>query len=222
MGKAYKIRKLNSDTKAALLHSLTCTGVLWSSRQREVSFIPLCISCPTRGWTTASAVQLILLQDDHELLYPRGASVRSGYSCSVNPLWYGRAISPGMLLSWALQPPSPAKSSQTPLQAQTLCTPHTKRTTAPHHMGLHPSHNTLLHEKPSVEDSPPGTGQAVKGKSRFSHHWHQGGDVGRATFGCHRPACVPCMQLKGRALKHPRLKKGLSKFCWSGHTAWKG
>lgn len=124
MGKAYFIRKLNSDTKAALLNSPTCTEVLWSSRQREVSFIPLCTSHPTPGWATVSAVQLILPPDAHELLYPRGVSVRSRYSCSVNPLWYGRAISPGKLLIWALQPPSPAESSQTPPAADSLHTPH--------------------------------------------------------------------------------------------------
>lgn len=166
MGKAYFISKLNSDTKAALLHLPTCTGVLQGSWQREVSFIPLCTSCPTPGWATESVVQLILPQDAHELLYPRGASIRSGYSCSVNPLWYGRAISPGKLLSWALQPLSPAESSQTTLGAQTPCTPHTERTAAPCHVGLHPCRDTLLHEKSGMDDTPPRIGQAVKGKKQ--------------------------------------------------------
>lgn len=59
MGKAYFIRKLNSDTKAALLHSPTCIEVLQSSWQREVSFILLHTSYPTPGWTTASVALLI-------------------------------------------------------------------------------------------------------------------------------------------------------------------
>jgi len=226
VGKSYFIRKLKSDTKAALSRLPTCTRVPWSSVQREVSFLPLRTSPPTLERTTASAAQLVLLQDAHELLRP---SVRSRYSCSVNALWGRRAISPRKLLSWVLQPPSPAKSPQTPLGAQILCTPCTERTTAPCHTGPYHSRNTLLHEKPGVEDTPLGIGQAAKGKSRFSHHWHQGGDVGRATFGCHHPTSnrVPCMQPKGRALKRPRLRrgthaKGLSKFCWSGHTARRG
>lgn len=93
-------------------------------------------------------------------------------------------------------------------------------------MGLHPSCDTLLHKKPGVEDALPRIGQPAKGKSRFSHHWHQGGDVRRSTFGCHHPASnhVPYMQPKGRALTCPCFSQGtpctgLSKFRWSSHAA---
>lgn len=94
MAKAYFIRKPDFDTKAALSHPPACTRSLWSSWQREVSLIPLHTALPTQEWTTAFVAQLILPQDTHELLRPRETSVGSGYSCSINPLQYGRAISP--------------------------------------------------------------------------------------------------------------------------------
>lgn len=94
MAKAYFIRKPHFDTKAALLHPPACTGLLWSSWQKGMKLIPLHTALPTPEWTTAFVAQLILPQDAHELLHPREASVRSEYSCSINPLQYGRAIFP--------------------------------------------------------------------------------------------------------------------------------
>lgn len=70
--------------KAEFCHQ-SSTRVLYRSQQREVSFILLHISCPT---------QLILPWNTHKLVNPRGASVRSGYSFFLNPLWYRRAVSP--------------------------------------------------------------------------------------------------------------------------------